>query len=334
MKKLRAAIVGCGRIGSLFSKDPLRKGIVTHAAAYINNRQTILVTACDIDSSRLEEFGKAWNIKSLYTDLGTMLSKESIDILSICTPPYSHYSVLKEAVKYRPKAIFCEKPLADDLKDAEKMVSLCAKNKVILQVGHQRRFDPLHISIKRLIDSNGMGEPRQVNFYYTAGIKNTGSHMFDLLRFFFGDVEWIKALVSKSDSGKGDDPNLDGILRFKDKTIATFQACDIRDYLIFEMNCFFEKGRLVLKDSGFSIDLYGIEKSKRFSGYNELHKIKSPLKTNYKRNFLFNGVQHLVESIRKNRQSDSSGRDGLETLRLVDSAIRSAKNKGKRIWIN
>lgn len=334
MNKYRAAIIGCGRIGSLFSKDPLRKGIVTHADAYQNNRHTQLVAACDIDEGRLSEFGKTWRVKSLYTDIKKMLVAEYIDVLSICTPPSAHYPVLKEAVKFPVKAIFCEKPLADNIEAGIEMVKLCGKNNIILQIDHQRRFDPLHVSIKNFVNTKKMGEVQQSNFYYTAGVKNTGSHMFDVMRFFFGDVEWIEASFSRNRSGKEEDPNLDGLLKFKSGLISTFQACEVSKYLIFELNCLFEEGRIVLKNSGFELDLYKAGNSKYFSGYKELFKAKSPFRTEYKRNFMANAVNHLIGCLEKKIGSSSSGSDGLEVMNIIDASINSADNDGERVYLN
>jgi predicted dehydrogenase len=334
MKTYNAVIVGCGRIGSLFSKDPLRKGVVTHADAYRNNPYTRLVAACDINKERLSDFGKTWNIKSLYTDVKEMLEREDVDILSICTPPSAHYPVLKEAVRFPVKAIFCEKPLADSVDAGKEMVKLCRKKGIVLQVDHQRRFDPLHIDLKNLIMRKKLGGVQQANFYYTAGVKNTGSHMFDLLRFLFGDVEWVEAFFSKNVSGRGDDPNLDGILRFKSGLTATFQACDINKYLIFELNCILEEGRFVLKNSGFELDLYKKGASKYFSGYKELLRAKVPFKTVYERKFMANAVDHLVKCINKGTESRSAGVDGLEVLRIIELSVSSANSNGKRMYLN
>ncbi|MCX5666809.1 MAG: Gfo/Idh/MocA family oxidoreductase, partial [Candidatus Omnitrophica bacterium] len=330
MKIYRTAVIGCGRIGSLFSKDPLRKGVVTHAAAYKDNSNTELVAACDINKDRLKEFGATWGVRSLYTNIKKMLSKEGIDIISICTPSRSHYAVLKESVKFQPKAVFCEKPLADSVKDGEKMEKLCKKNNILLQVGHQRRFDPLHINLRKFITGKKMGEVQQANFYYTAGVKNTGSHMFDLLRFFFGDAEWIEAFFSKNESGKVEDPNLDGVLKFKNGLFSTFQACDVKKYLLFELNCLLEGGRIILKDSGFSLEVYKTGESKYFSGYRQLCKTKKLFNTKYKRDFLANAVTHLLDCINKKKESVSSGKDGLAALKIIEGALFSADHDGKR----
>jgi len=200
--KYRAAVIGCGRIGFGFDRDPKRKHVATHAGAYNFAKGVELEAVCDINKKALEECARRWHVRGAYTNFKKMLKKEKIDILSICTPPETHYSMLKEAVESPLKAIFCEKPLAVNVKDAEEMVRLCRKKGIILQVDHQRRFCPLHENIRDFIRKKKFRDVQQVNFYYTAGVRNTGSHMFDLLRFFFGDVEWIEAFLSKNISGK------------------------------------------------------------------------------------------------------------------------------------
>lgn len=331
--RLRAAVIGCGRIGFKFDADPKRKYIATHTGAYSRIPDVELVAISDLNIPRLKECKERWGIPYAYRDFKKMLREQRIDILSIATPPATHYPILKEAVKFPLKAIFCEKPIAGSLKEAKKIVELSRKKRIILQIDHQRRFDPLHINLRKLIKEKKFGGIQQVNFYYTAGIKNTGSHMFDLLRFLFGEVEWIEAFYSKNLSFSESDPNLDGILRFRDGVFATFQACSKKQYLIFELNCFLEKGRFVLKDSGFGIDFYGVEESRHFSGYRELSKIPSLIKAGYRRNFMLNAVRHLIECIRRGKESISSGGDGYKALQLVKSALNSANKDGKRIFL-
>jgi len=330
----KIGVAGCGRIASSFDDDPKRKYTSTHIGAYRRLRNTNVVAVCDINKERLEKCLEKWGISRGYLSLKEMIGKEKIDILSICTPPDTHYAILKQALEFPLKAIFCEKPLADNLKDAEKMVMLCKQKKIILQVDHQRRFDPLHENLKNFIKRKKLGDVQQVNFYYTAGIKNTGSHMFDLLRFFFGDVEWIEAMFSKNKSNKEKDPNLDGILKFRDGLFGTFQACDAKKYLIFELNCFLNKGRFILKNSGFSVDFYEVRDSLYFSGYKELYKNKTPFNMLYRREFMVNAVKHLLECIQNNKESISSGGDGFKALELVEAGIISANSNGKRIYLD
>ncbi len=332
--RFRAGVIGCGRIGFGFDKDPKREYIATHTGAYNSVKGVELVAVCDIDKRMLKECMERWDIPAGYSDLKEMLKKEDLDILSICTPPSTHYPILKEAIKYPIKAIFCEKPIAENKKNAKQMVKLCKEKRIVLQVDHQRRFDPLHDHLREFIKSKKMGDVQQVNAYYTAGINNTGSHMFDLLGFFFGEVEWIEGFFSKNDSHGEDDPNMDGFMRFNSGLLASFQACDVNEYLLFELNCFLEKGRIVLKNSGFNVDLYKTCESKYFSGYKELCKTNHHFKTKYKRRFMVNAVEHLIECINNNKESASSGDDGIKALELIEASILSATNNGKRVSLH
>ena len=91
----RAAVIGCGRIGSEFDDDPKRKTISTHAGAYSAVDEIKLVAASDLNEQKLMRCGKRWRITSLYTDYREMLKKESLDIISICTWNSTHLEIVK-----------------------------------------------------------------------------------------------------------------------------------------------------------------------------------------------------------------------------------------------
>ncbi|MBN3039639.1 MAG: Gfo/Idh/MocA family oxidoreductase [Candidatus Omnitrophica bacterium] len=335
MKKiLKAGVIGCGRIGFAFDSDKKRKHIASHIGAYNIAKKVKLVAVCDLDKSKAESVCRKIKNLKVYTDVNKMLKEQQIDIVSICTPADTHYQLISSVAKFRPKAIFCEKPLATTVLEAAKSVVLCRKHNIILQIGHQRRFDRLHNQLANLIREKKLGEVQQANFYYTAGIINTGSHMFDLLCFFFGRPEWIRAFTSGALSYKKDDPNLDGIVKFSKGPLVTFQACDVKKYLVFELNCFLEKARLILKDSGSSLEFYEAKPSPFFSGYKELKKSTSPCNSRYKRDFMVNAVNHLVSCIKKKKQPVSSGQDGLLAVKLINAALASARNNGRCIKLS
>ena len=67
---MRAAVIGCGRIGSTLADDPLLRGdVFTHAEAYTKNPRTQLTALCDTDSGKLEAGGGRWNVDALFTEL-------------------------------------------------------------------------------------------------------------------------------------------------------------------------------------------------------------------------------------------------------------------------
>ena len=326
----KAAVIGCGRIGFRFEYDKKRNYPATHTAAYNAYPKTKIVGVCDTNDKYLKECSNYWQTNA-YTNISELCRKECPDIISICTPPQTHYKILKEIAKFSPKAIFCEKPISYNLKTAKKMVEACKDKGIILQINHQRRFDSLHNKIRDIIRKKEYGEVQQVTFYYTAGINNTGSHMFDLLNFIFGKPKSIRAIYSKNTFPGKNDFNVDGWIEYEDKTNICFKALDARKFLIFELDIMLEKARLIIANSGFSLKLYKPNPSKIFDGYQELQECKIPFNTKYKRNFMVNAIKEIVNCIESGKETISSGKDGLIALKLIFAAITSAKSKGKKI---
>lgn len=329
----RAAVIGCGRIGCGFDDDPLRKVISTHATAYSKNPKTNLDALCDIDEIKLEKYGKKYAVTQLFTNIDELLEKTKLDVVSICTHPDMHEEVVIKAVKAGVKGIFCEKPIANSISAAKNMIAICKKNNVVLIIDHQRRFDPLFSNIKRVIDKGYLGIIYQTVFYYTAGIFNTGTHVIDLMRYFFGDVEWVMGRRSPIMSSNQSDPNIDGVLSFKNGIYASIHALNVRDYLIFEQDILGSKGRLRILNSGFEIEYYGISDSRYFSGYKEFEKRNLPFEIPKERQYMLEGVNHLIDCIENKTEPISSGTDGLKALEIILALIQSADNSSKKIYL-
>jgi predicted dehydrogenase len=333
--KLKAAVIGCGRIGAEFDKDPKRKYIATHVGAYAAAKNIDLVGVVDPDEKKLDFVRKRWpKVRFFYSSIEELLSKQKIDLVSVCTPAATHLDVVKSILKQSSvKGIFCEKPITTNVKDAMEMISLCKKRKVVLQIDHQRRFDALHQALKKDFSKGLFGKLQQANFYYTAGIWNTGTHMFDLLSMLFGQFEWVQAASSHITLPQKNDTNLDGMLKIKNGASVSFQACDVKKYLLFELNAYFEKAQIKLTHSGFELEVFKPKDSPLFSGYQELVAVKSPYKFAYPRKFMTEAIKELTQAVTKKKSSISAGEDGLRALQLIQASLLSAKNKGKRIYL-
>ena len=77
-----------------------------------------------------------------YADAREMLAQEQPDVVSICTWHSGHATWTIAATVHRPKAILCEKPMADTIGRAEQMLLACQRNGVKLGIAHQRRWLP------------------------------------------------------------------------------------------------------------------------------------------------------------------------------------------------
>jgi len=330
--RYKAAVIGCGRVGSTFEEDPNIRYIASHAGAYNASSGTDLVGVCDIDDDKLKTCMNRWEVDG-DTNFLALIKKHRPEIVSICTPTETHFSILEEVVKFPfVKGVFCEKPIAHDVKSGVKMVDLCMENGIVLQVNHLRRFDLLHKNVRSYTTREILGKIKHINFYYTNGIYNTGSHMFDLMRFFCGDAH--SAFATKSDIRvfNKEDVNYDGMVTFKNGVKASFHACDMQNFLIFEMDILCERGRMTIIDSGFNVQCYTTGKSNRFSGHKELKITNAFFCTTYNRDFFLNGVNYLVYCIKNNCQSISSGQDGVAALEIID-AVRYSATCGEMLTV-
>ena len=242
--EFRCGLIGLGRIGCGFDDNPNRKSINTHAGAYNSIKKTKLVALCDIDQIKLDKYGKKYNVSKLYTDFHEMLKNEELDCVSICTLADSHLEIVEQIAKSNVRAIFLEKPISDTLENASKIVEICNKMKIKLQIDHQRRFDPFYREIQKIIQSNEFGKIQYVHIYYGGGIANTGSHVFDLLRMFFGNVSWVEGNFSRNSSNNPNDPNIDGTIYFENDILCSIHAMSLINYGILEFDILGERERL------------------------------------------------------------------------------------------
>tara|TARA_Y100000310_G_scaffold144390_1_gene143646 strand:+ start:18956 stop:19720 length:765 start_codon:yes stop_codon:yes gene_type:complete len=157
----RVGIIGCGFIG-VEAPD-------SHFKAYQDCRDTEVVALCDKEEWKADRLLPDENIELITASYWDMLRLTNPDIVSVCSSVETHCQIVCDIAPY-VKAIYCEKPIATTLEDADRMIETCHKYNVILQVNHQRRF------IK----------PKM---RWSRGILNNGTHAIDLVRQLCGD-EW------------------------------------------------------------------------------------------------------------------------------------------------
>ena len=197
MKKLRSAIVGCGKVGH------------THAQAYQHLPGSTLTAVCDVSIERASTYGEKYGVKG-YDDLDQMMQEIEIDLISVCTPHPLHADLIRRAAEYGAH-VLTEKPLASDLRDCDVAIKACRKNKVKLGVISQRRFYPPIQRMKEAIAEGKIGNPIIANLivlgwrdqaYYQMDawrgkwkaegggvLVNQTIHQLDLLLWLMGPID-------------------------------------------------------------------------------------------------------------------------------------------------
>lgn len=319
--RYRAAVIGCGRIGSEFADDPRVKGIYTHAGAYAACADTALVAVCDTDPERARRCAERWSGAAAYSDVRSLMAEARPEIVSVCTPDATHQAVLAEVLGADGvRAVLAEKPLALRPEDAMGVVESARRRGVVLAVNYSRRYSRRLDEVRDAVRSGRLGTIQKVAGLYTKGVTHNGSHWFDLLRFLVGEVRAVRGFANgKSDS---DDPTLDAWLRLDDGATAFLQGCSADAYAVFEMDIVGTLGRVRIVDSGHRIETSHVAPSPRYTGYSALHE-SAPVEGDLDET-MPRAVEDLVASLRDGREPRCRGEDGVAALRVASALIESA----------
>lgn len=318
--------MGCGGVGSLY--DEGRKGLDPHAHAggYNSHPATRLVAGADISAERRESFSRTWGVPT-FADFSEMFERVHPDLVSICTWPDSHAEIALAAVEAGAKAVFCEKPLSDSLDDAHKMVEVCEAKGVPLATNHLRRWDVTHQQIRDFLKSGKLGNLQHATVHYTQGVANSGSHIADLLRFFFGEVNWVRAFDRLRESYA--DPALDAYVSMKNGLGCAMVGCKRGHYDVFDWDIVGTGGRLRIEDLGCSTRVWQIGEHPEFPNTKVLVETPSPFPPGL-RGMMLAAVDNLVRCVSEGATLLDDGRDGLAALEVI-LALKKSVAAGERV---
>jgi predicted dehydrogenase len=216
---LRIGLVGAGVI----ARD--------HLVALKEVRGARVVAVADVALPRAEELAAMVGAEAT-PDVGALVGK--VDAVWICSPPFLHPEQTVAFADARVH-VFCEKPFALDLAEADRMIEACRRAGVKLMVGQVIRYFPETLEIKRRVEAGEAGEPvfalgrrltgatlRELSPWardatLSGGFAvESGVHEVDTVRFLAGEVESVSARVRYDDpEHPGFDTDFRALLRLR-----------------------------------------------------------------------------------------------------------------------
>ena len=256
--KLRAGVIGAGGISR------------NHIHGYLACGRFDVVALADLSETPMQGIDEQFDLNTThYQDAREMLAREALDVVSVCTWHSDHAPWTIAAAAAGPKAILCEKPMAEDLGRAEEMIVACRRNDVKLVIGHQRRFLPAYTAVRKLIAEGAIGRVEMMLCFGGQGLPNFSSHQTDMFRYILGDdeCEWVMGNVErKTDRHERN-------TRIEDSAVGVFQfQCGARALLLADVTPTFYQGA----------HIYGSEGTIRFSTQ-DLHLLNRETKGNWQR---------------------------------------------------
>lgn len=206
--KLRVGVIGCGSMTR------------HHVTGYLACGRYEIVALADPQEEAMREMDARFAITTTrYTDARAMLDAEQLDVVSVGTWHTGHSPWTIAAAARRPKAILCEKPMADTLGHADEMLVACHRNGVKLVIGHQRRFLPAYTMARDLVAQGAIGQVSMVLSFGAQGLPNYSSHQTDMFRYLLGDVDcrWVMGNVERKTD------RFERTTRIEDAAVAVFE---------------------------------------------------------------------------------------------------------------
>jgi predicted dehydrogenase len=195
---LRVGIIGCGKIAR------------NHVHALQRIPGVRVVAVADFEAERAQAFGSEYDIAQAFGDVEEMLAS-GLDAVTVCTPNGAHESGVLAAARHGIH-VLCEKPIAINVEQADRMIAATADAGVRFGVLFQRRFWPAAARVRRAIDEGRFGQPisggvlarlNRDSGYYSepwrgrwitegGGVLMTQAiHHVDLLQWFMGPARRV-----------------------------------------------------------------------------------------------------------------------------------------------
>ncbi len=332
-RKVRLAIVGCGRISR------------NHFGSIKKHQDDIeLVAVCDTDEAVLEKHTKEYAVPG-YSQLEEMLAAQEIDAVALCTPSGIHAEQTILASK-KGVHVITEKPMATRWQDGVNMVRACDAEKVRLFVVKQNRRNSTLQLLKRAVEEKRFGRIHMVhlNVFWTrpqeyydqakwrgtwefdgGAFMNQASHYVDLLEWLIGPIDKVQAMMSTTRDIEVEDTGVlnvrwrNGALGSMSVTMLTYPK-----NLEGSITILGEKG--TVRVGGVAVNDIQHWEFDEPKDYDEL--IES---ANYETTSVY-GFGHplyyknVIDVLRGEAEPETDGREGLKSLEVLIAAYLSARD--------
>jgi predicted dehydrogenase len=324
LNKVRCAVVGLGRIGSLLEDDRLREKPATHAGAITANEDCELVGGCDIDENRRAAFRERWGCEATYPRVEELIADTRPDLLCVATHPDSHYRMVRAAGLGGVGVAVCEKPLANRLGAAKRIARLHRSGQITVVTNHERRYSSDYLAVRDCVRRETYGRLLSVRgtLYFGQGrhdqvLLHDGTHMVDVINFLVGGhahpIRRFGRMRSRTSSAY-----LFGRVK---RIPVVIEVGSEREHLVFELELSFERGRIRVGNGVLSFEASA--ESPFYEGYRSLQHDQAPEieKTGYFSNMIADAV-HCIRD--PGHEPISSAIDGLAVMRFI-RAVRSRR---------
>ena len=321
---VRWGILGSGDVAE-------RKG----GPALYNVDGSKLVAVMSRREEKARSFAERHGAERHYTSVEALLDDGEINAVYVATPPDVHAEQVAMAAR-RGLHVLCEKPMAQTVAECEAMIDVCREHGVQLIVAYYRRFFPVVMKMKALLDEGRIGQlvrarAELAGFYVprpdgerawltekgTAGggfMTDAGTHRLDLFAHFLGDVQEVSAFADTQTFDFSVDDAASVIMRFEGGVHASGLFNWNIGSPIDEFELCGTEGRLLSRNLGRG-ELEVLADGET----TETFELPAPEITH------LGLVEHFVACLKSGMPNALPGEAGMQATRMTEAAYRSSE---------
>ncbi|OCT12210.1 hypothetical protein A8709_30675 [Paenibacillus pectinilyticus] len=329
----RAAVIGLGKIGLTFD-IPFKGRASSHVMAYQLHPQVELAAGVGRRQEQADLLAMIAPETKYYPDgaLPSMLRNHELDMISICTPPTVRYELLRSVLEQSSaRLIFLEKPVATSIGEAERIVSLLQQYpERTVVVNLSRRWSEGAMQVRSAVRNETYGKLKKIHLRYSRGIYNTGSHLFDMVRYMAGSIEQVKVVERvPTNLDLVEDWTYSFLFTAANGSISGYaEAFDDRNYNLFEIVLYFDGGVIEMVQGGDEIRSYMTEPHPLQASMKSLVLEHSERGVLGKSSNMENAINHLVDILHSGAEPMCSLEDGIYPLYVAEALNQSYANGG------
>lgn len=319
MSDVKIGIIGTGYIGNV------------HGQIYSQDKRAEISALYDIVPEKAEKTAKAIGGKVCGSREELL---DNCDAVLVCAPNKTHVEIATAAVE-AGKHVFCEKPFAIGLDNAKKLLETAQSSSKVFQVGHNRRYAPVYVKLKELLSDDKahsahvkMNRGELLNPVWTGNVNVTGGflyettiHLFDMMRFQFGEISELVAYGSQHEYPEIDEFSI--LFKFKNGFHCTFaSSSDASWHFPFEkIEVFCHHRTIITQEMEHLIDSRGTDANFETNSYQMLEKYEKWGYTQEDKAF--------IDAILEGKKTPVTALDGYKSVELVESVYSAIKSGEK-----
>jgi UDP-N-acetylglucosamine 3-dehydrogenase len=306
MKKLGVAVIGTGFWGR------------NHARVFKELEETELLAVCDINAERAKNVAKQFGVRA-YTSMGKLLKRKDVEAVSNCVWSLNLAKETLKALK-AGKHVLVEKPMATNVKQAEKLLETAEEEGLHLSVGFLMRFIPGIQHMKNAIEDKTIGNlvcatakrvsewPERIGD--VGVVKDIAIHDIDIIRYLFSEEPIAVYAKTGSMKHKKFEDYAQIMLTFEGGKSAFIESNWLTPY---------KTRTLVVTGSKAIMKLDYITQELTIEDAKETIQPRYPWQEPLKLE-----LQHFANCILKKEKPLITGTDGLKALQIAEAALKSS----------